>query len=112
MVAALAGCGGINYAMEHYSGVDVQQFASGGTTYRIFDKPDENRLMITPTLGNAAAAGAIQGGTLGISGSPLGPQGEYRLASQAFLDARRQGCKVTDGSKILHPQYEFFYACE
>lgn len=107
----LCGCGGINYAMQNYSGVDVQTFGFAGTVYRVFDKPEEGRLMITPTLGNAAAAGVIQGGTLGLSGDPLSPQGQFRQASDAFIKQRNQKCRVTDGAKVIHPQYEFFYTC-
>lgn len=108
---SLAACGGLNYAMTNYSGVEVQRFAVSGTTYRIFDKPEENRLMITPTIGDAAAAGAIQGGTLGLSGDPLGPQSEFRAAAQAFLSARSRGCTISDGAKVVAAQYEFFYTC-
>lgn len=111
MVLAVSGCGGINYAMTHYSGVDVVKFAYDGKTYRVFDKPTENRLMITPTIGDSAAAGLIQGGTLGLSGDPLGPQGEFRMAAAAFIAQRDDTCRVTDGAKVIHPQYEFFYTC-
>lgn len=110
-ILLLAGCGGMSYAIEHYSGIKPVSFNTAGKTYRVYDKPNENRLMITPSLADAAAAGAIQGATFGLSGNPLGPQGEFRMASQAFLNARSGNCQVLDGSLVVHPQYEFFYAC-
>lgn len=108
---ALAGCGGISYAMNNYSDVEPQRFAAGGKSYRVFHKPAENRLMITPTIADAGAAGVIAGGTLGMAGDGLGPEAEFQAASQAFLDARQPGCKVTNGSRVLPTQYEFNFAC-
>lgn len=110
-ILTTSACGGLNYAMTHYSGVDIVHFSSGGKTYRVFDKPEEGRLMITPTLGDAAASGAIQGATFGLSGDPLGPQGEFRMAANAFVKSRDKSCAVTDGAKVISAQYEFFYTC-
>ncbi|WP_314188787.1 hypothetical protein [Paracoccus yeei] len=108
---ALSGCGGLGYAINNYSGVPIEKFAANGKTYRIFNKANESRLMITPTIADASAAGAIQGATLGLSGDVLGPQGEFRMAAQEFLDARQKGCVIADGAKIVQTQYEFFYRC-
>ena len=110
-VLALAGCAGMNYAIENYAKVDVQQFAYEGATYRIFDKPEENRLMITPSIGEAFGGGAVQGLTLGLSGPMGGPEGRYQAVTQAFLAQRDASCKVTNGALVVQPQWEFFYEC-
>lgn len=110
-VLGVSACGGLNYAMTNYSGVETVHFANNGKTYRVFDKPEEGRLMITPTIADAAAAGAIQGATLGISGNPLGPQGEFRIAADAFVKSKNKSCTVTDGALVVSTQYEFFYTC-
>lgn len=111
VIVGLSGCAGMNYALKHYTGVEVQQFSYQEAAYRIFDKPEENRLMITPGYGEAVAAGAVQGATLGLSGPMGGPQGKYQIVTQAYLDQTRTGCKVTSGGLVVQPQWEFFYKC-
>jgi hypothetical protein len=110
-VIAITGCSGINYAVENYSGVDVQRFEANGQTWRIFDKPAEGRLMITPTLGKAAAVGAAQGATFGLSRGGASPVQSFEAAANLFIKSRDKTCQVTSGSLVVNPQYEFFYSC-
>ena len=110
-VIGLSGCAGINYAIENYSDVDVKQFSYQETTFRIFDKPEENRLMITPNLGDTIGGSAVQGLTLGLSGPMGGPEGSFQAVTQAYLDQQGNGCKVTNGALVVQPQWEFFYEC-
>ena len=107
----IAGCSGINYAVENYSGVDVERFEANGQTWRIFDKPEEGRLMITPTLGKAAAVGAAQGATFGLSDGGASPIQYFEAAANLYIKSRDESCKVTSGSLVINPQYEFFYTC-
>ncbi|MCB1397519.1 MAG: hypothetical protein H6898_16800 [Rhodobacter sp.] len=106
-----AGCSGMSYARETYDGVPVVQFQHGEGRWRIFDKPSDNRLMITPSLGRVAASGAVSGLTLGLAGGPTGPMAGYQAAAQAYLDGREGGCTVVEGHRILTSQYEFTYTC-
>ena len=108
---AITGCSGINYAVENYSGVDVERFEANGQTWRIFDKPAEGRLMITPTLGKAAAVGAAQGATFGLSRGGASPVQNFEAAANLFIKSRDASCQVTSGSLVINPQYEFFYSC-
>jgi hypothetical protein len=110
-VIAMTGCTGINYAVENYSGVDVERFEANGQTWRIFDKPAEGRLMITPTLGKAAAVGAAQGATFGLSRGGASPVQNFEAAANLFIKSRDKTCQVTSGSLVVNPQYEFFYTC-
>lgn len=110
-VIAITGCSGINYAVENYSGVDVERFEANGQTWRIFDNPAEGRLMITPTLGKAVAVGAAQGATFGLSRGGASPVQNFEAAANLFIKSRDKTCQVTSGSSVVNPQYEFFYTC-
>jgi hypothetical protein len=79
-------------------------------TWRIFDKPTEGRLMITPSLGRSAAGGALRGLTLGAADTDI-PKPEYQQAVEGWLVSEGRVCKVSDGYKITRPQWEFKYSC-
>ncbi|WP_321344824.1 hypothetical protein [Breoghania sp.] len=124
----LASCSGIHYALENYSGVEVQEHivvpkegpryieqpngvrVDRAAHFRIFDKPTESRLMITPSIGDAAAIGLVKGATFGIAGSDA-PEVIYRNGAQDFLDKSGRSCDVRDISLIATPQYEVRYTC-
>ena len=100
----LAGCSGMGYAIENYSGTKPVQFVEAGKTFRIFDKPAAGRLMITPSLGAAFA----QGATFGAASSA---EMTYQIASQAYLDSTGRKCEVGDMKLVVQPQWETFYTC-
>jgi hypothetical protein len=104
VVLFLTGCSGIGYAMEHYKNVKPQQFAYDGQGFRIFDKPNEGRLMITPTIGAAMAGGATFGGA-------NTPEIRYKQASLAYLASTGRKCKASDMKLVIQPQWETFYTC-
>jgi len=110
----MAGCGaGVQYAMDNYRGVEVKNFQieePDGEIYRVFDKPAENRLMITPSLGTAAAYGAVSGATFGAANID-GPKPIFERAALAFLASTGRKCRVIDGYLIARPQWEFKYDC-
>jgi len=109
---AVSACSGAGYAIENYGGVDVQRIQANGESWRIFDKPEEGRLMITPTLGRAASVGAVQGATLGMSDGGKDTMAEFESAADAYVKSRNPDCAVTEGALVITPQYEFFYECE
>ena len=109
--APLAACSGVSYAMQEYGEVDVERFSYGDDTWRIFHRPDERKLMITPSLGRSAASGAASGLTLGLGGGPTGPFGAYRAAAQSYVAMVGAGCAITDGGLVMTSQYEFYYSC-
>lgn len=107
----VAGCSELNYAIENYSDIDPVRFQFNDKAWRIFDSPSEERLMITPSLGDSARAGAIEGITLGLSGNVSGPEGAFHTAAAAYLESRPGSCRISNGAIILDPQWEFFYTC-
>jgi len=108
----LTGCAGMQYAMETYSGIDPVLFTPPGQekTFRVFDKPSMNRVMLTSTLGDAARIGAVEGFTLTMVDADA-PEKEYARAAQAFLDSGKRGCTVVSSEKLLKVQYEMRYVC-
>lgn len=110
--AILIGCAGMDYAMKNYSGVKVETWISPTTkkTFRIFDKPTENRMMITLGFGDASAQGIGQGLTLGIADTRT-PEGVYQDAAIEWLALRGRACTATSTFLVVEPQYEVRYAC-
>lgn len=100
----LSGCSGLSYALENYSGVDPLSFNYDEQYFRVFDKPAENRLMITPTVG----AAAVQGGTFG---GVKTPETVYQQATLAFLKSTGRDCRISTFALVAQPQWEAFYSC-
>jgi hypothetical protein len=107
------GCtSGVQYAVSEYTGVEVKQIeVPGDDTYRIFDKPAANKMMVTSSLASAASQGFAQGLTFGaINAAP--PKPRYEAAAIAWLkETGRESCRIVDGYLIQQPQWEFKYNC-
>lgn len=105
-LTALSGCSGVSYVMDNYGSIPrVEWRNSEGITFRVFDKPAENRLMITPSIG----ASAVQGLTWGASREP---GLVYEAAANEWLAAQgRSNCRAVRTVNILDPQHEVFYTC-
>jgi hypothetical protein len=109
LALGLSGCAGLNYAMENYKGVEVMPVEYQGHEWRVFDKPAENRLMITPSIGRSMGLGAATGLTFGAAGGI--PKPELQGAAEAWLVKTGRTCSITDGYVVASPQWEFRYAC-
>ena len=107
-----AGCAGANYAMQNYSGIDPVTWRSAtvGSTFRIFDKPKENRLMITLGFGEATMQGVGSGLTLGAADTRT-PSILYQDAAIEWLKATGRVCTATNTFLVIEPQYEVRYSC-
>lgn len=111
---ALAGCAGVSYVMKEYSGISPKPFEiEGEDIYRVFDRPEANKLMITPSFGKAAGAGALQGLTFGgvDAMDSIGPKPMFEHAALAYLKSTGRQCRVLDGYLVIRPQWEFKYDC-
>lgn len=112
---ALTGCGGgVQYAMQEYTGVEVKPWdVPGEDTYRVFDKPAANKLMITPSIGKAMGAGAAQGLTFGGADAMdmIGPKPMFEKAALGYLANTGRTCRIVDGYIVARPQWEFKYDC-
>jgi hypothetical protein len=110
---ALAGCAseGLTYAVREYRGVPIQDYlAPDQASYRVFDKPTANKMMITPSLGEAMSVGFTRGATFGAAGNP---NWQHRMieAAKAFLASTGRTCQIVGSSMIVEPQWEIAYEC-
>jgi hypothetical protein len=111
LCTALGGCASINYIMQEYQGVPVAEVTMPDDTYRIFDKPAANKLMVTSSLASAAGQGFVRGLTLGTAPTD-GPKPLFEAAALQFLDeSGRHGCRVVDAYLLARPQWEVKYDC-
>lgn len=108
---SLVGCAGMQYAMKHYSGVPVVDHQMPDDTYRVFDKPNEGRLMITASVGSAMAGGFKSGITFGAASSSA-PANLFQEAAESYLKKTGRDCIIKDGHLIVSPQWEFVYECK
>lgn len=108
--ATLAGCGeNWAYVGQTYADEPPTRYQVDGRTWRIFDRPAIDRMMITPTLGDAAAAGAVKGATFALAPDYFSRDEHFRPAAAAYLATR--GCTITRGRLLINTQYEFEYEC-
>jgi hypothetical protein len=106
-----AGCTGVSYIVDNYGEAPLQKISTRYDEFRVFDKPTDNRLMITPSLGNTAGnafvGGLLLNPTIGATPRPV-----YQEAVEKFLADSGRDCRVTDGYLIVEPQWEFRYSCD
>lgn len=108
----VSGCTGeTEFYTKDYSNVLSQEIQHNGRVWHIFDKPQEGRLMITPSVRAAAGAGVATGLTLGLIPSPNGKASTFRPAVDAYLSQKSGNCGVTFARILIKPYYEFSYSC-
>jgi hypothetical protein len=108
---ALGGCGaGVQYIMDEYRGVPVQEVVMPEDTYRVFDKPTENKMMLTPSLGATAGMGVAQGLTFN-SFDATPPKPVFEAAAAQFLRNSGRSCELLETYLLVKPQWEVKYRC-
>ncbi|MBT5913480.1 MAG: hypothetical protein HOH59_11795 [Rhodospirillaceae bacterium] len=111
-ISLLIGCSGLSYVIDNYSGIQPEKFSYAGEDWRIFHKPNEKRLMITPSMGTAMAGGFKQGATLFLAGRQSDPENRFRTASMIYVQTKvSESCEITTGKLLIDPQYEYYYEC-
>lgn len=107
----LGGCGGVNYVVDNYMGVTPIWVGTGDDTYRVYEHPRTNSVMITPSLAVSGGQGFVQGLTLGAV-APRAPKPLFERAVRVYLDGTsRKHCQIGDGYVVLDPQWEFRFSC-
>lgn len=107
----LSGCAGMNYIYENYQGTPLAEYQNEDDTFRIFDKPQESRLMITPSIATAMATGAVKGVTFHAVPADV-PKAVFEKAVIGYLQSTGRSCAVVDGALLVAPQWEFRYRCD
>lgn len=107
----LSGCAGVKYAMDNYTGVDPVMFSAVGRSFMVYDKPTQDRMMISASVGDAFAQGVVRGGTWGVV-SIADPAALFRDAADSYLvHTGRLNCKTEPATLVVEPQYEIRYHC-
>jgi hypothetical protein len=108
-ISALAGCAGMNTAMEYNTTVHHVQMADDN--YRVFEHPKGDRIMVTPSTG-ATAKLAVSHQVL-VPGPVLEtPVDRMQAAARKYLDeTNRANCQITNRKLVMEPQYEFYFTC-
>jgi hypothetical protein len=108
-VLALTACSGMNEAITKYGSTRPVSYQISGQNWRIYDQPENGRLMITPSLSAAAGQGAVSGITYGMADNPYTQREAFEPPAVAYLASK--GCKITGGHLVLNTQFEFEYSC-
>ncbi len=107
----LGGCANLDYAADNYGNTPLTELDHDGHPYRVFDKPSQNRLMITSSIGSAIGGGLIRGATFGLfSNHPSEPV--MQAAAAEYLKSTNRACTLQTGQLIAQPQWEFRYSCK
>jgi hypothetical protein len=105
----LSGCAGLDKALQYETTTYYVQMPDD--RYRIFEHPQRDRIMTTPSIGTAVAVGAASGLTLGIAEIDP-PELRHEKAARAYLDQTNRGhCRIVSGYLVVRPQYEFRFDC-
>lgn len=108
----LCGCSSaVSYITAEYRGVEVLKVQMPDDEYRIFDKPDQSKMMVTSSLGSAVGQGLLKGATFGAA-TTAPPKPLYEAAAAQFLtQSGRKGCRILDAYLLAQPQWEVKYDC-
>jgi hypothetical protein len=105
----LSGCTGFDDAVEisdGYAQTPFVEYEDAGGSWRIWDKPAENRLRIGPSLARSFSAAFGQGVTFTDFSRE-----EYQAAVEGFIASSGRSCTIADGRLLVSPQWEFRYSC-
>jgi hypothetical protein len=109
LVVMLSGCAGLDKALEYETTTYYVQMPDD--RYRIFEHPQRDRIMTTPSIGTAVAIGTASGLTLGMADIDP-PELRHEKAARQYLDqTNRAHCRIVSGYLVVRPQYEFKFDC-
>lgn len=100
---------GMKQAM-HYSDVHHTKVTMPDDTYRVFDHPEEGKLMVTGSMATAMKVGLLGGFTFGAAGT-LASRSAHERAGSGYLAATGRDCKILDSYELVRGQWEMTYEC-
>jgi hypothetical protein len=112
-VLAMSGCvsgPAIDYMKAEYTGVPVKLHTTAVDEYRIFDKPEAGKLMITPSLAAATGMGVVHGATYGAVDQSHFTK-PWSDAAADYLASTGRTCRIVSTELLARPQYEVKYDC-
>ena len=112
LVAILSGCV-TSESMARRSSYrqTVIHVAMSDDTYRLYEHPTDNSLLVSPSIGKIMSIGAAKGATLGLADT-MTPEQKLEAAARQHLAATgRTNCRITRGYMLQKPLYEFWFEC-
>jgi len=115
MLAAVAAgaCATENNFNAVYSVVPPYRLVSGEVTYRIYDRPDLQRIAISPDREVAASAHLIDHLPFNLADfeGSRSPGSHYFYPLQEYFARTGRTCRLVNGYALITPQWEFAYEC-
>lgn len=99
-VAAVTACGNVESVITDYGPVRPVVIQNADVDWKIYDKPEERRMMVAPTSASVWKAGA---------GEKWADSSRFMSAAQASLTPR--GCTATSIKPLVKAQMEVAYTC-
>lgn len=109
VAVSLSGCASVGDAMSYSPTVHKLQMAND--TYRIFEHPKRDRIMVTPSLATGVGGGLVEGVTLGGADAPVSAAKLQPVARKWLNDTGRSNCIVNSSREVVKWQYEYTFSC-
>lgn len=107
--AVLAGCAAMSDSVQEYSFVEVKYVTMPDDTYRVFDKPEENKMLVSSSIASATAQ-SLRANLMLKNDTP--PKANFEAAALEYLSSDgRSGCRVKESYLLIAPQFEVKYDC-
>ena len=107
----LFGCNsGIGYVAANY-GVQVGEvIATKHGEFKIWDKPDQSKMLVSPTVSEILVHPEIaKGDAISMEGGP--DEQAARSAADTWFERAARHCKVIAAAQVARPEYEITYSC-
>ncbi|MBI3700021.1 MAG: hypothetical protein HY242_06175 [Afipia sp.] len=96
-------------SVQEYSFVDVKYVTMPDDTYRVFDKPEANKMLVSSSIASATAQ-SLRANLMLKNDTP--PKANFEAAASEYLSSSGRGdCRITDSYLLIAPQYEVKYDC-
>lgn len=80
-------------------------------TYRIYDHPKGDRLMVSPSMGKIASAATVTSWTFGTVDALPATQAYINAAQQRMNQTGRSHCKPVSARPLMKPNVEVVFNC-
>jgi hypothetical protein len=109
MTVLLGGCAVISDSVQEYSFVKVEYVTMPDDTYRVFDKPEAGKMLVSSSIASATSQ-SLRAAVLLKDNTP--PRSNFEAAAGEYLsNGGRTGCRIVDAYLLIAPQYEVKYDC-
>lgn len=110
-VFLLAGClsaereSNLRYVDETYGKVIYQEYKDDKDSWRIFDRPDLQKMGVSLSLDKSIELGKK-------FGTNWPGKDDFRTAAEGFFKQKNRDCQITADKTLSPTGYEFSYACK